>query len=275
MSDPAGAETALAPLITAETARPLAPEAARDAVVMTALLAARPGVVAVLFYGSRRRAQGSAPAGPLDFYVLTDSDAGYHGPGLAAWVNRLLPPNVYAERLARPCGGVIEAKVAVITLAAFTARMRSASWDTTLWARFAQPATLTHARDAAARAAVIAALAQAARTAAGWARALAPREDGAPDWAALFAHTYRAELRPERAGRADQIVAAAPAWFAALSGALPEALCETPRAGALWRWRARVVAGKALNLARLIKAAATYSGGVAYALGKLRRARAG
>ena len=274
--------TALAALIAAEIDRPLAPPVAQDAAAMTARLAARPGVAAVLFYGSRRRSgeQGAAQdagrgAGPLDFYVLTDSDAAYHGAGLAACANRLLPPSVYAERLARPGGGGTEAKVAVMTCAAFAARMRPDAWDTTLWARFAQPCSLTHARDAAARAAVVAALAQAARTAAGWARALAPPRDGAPDWAALFARTYGAELRPERPGRAALLVAAAPEWFAALSLAVGAPAEAGAPASAGLRWRARVAVGKALNLARLLKAAFTYRGGVAYARAKLRRSRAG
>lgn len=263
--------TALAGPIAAELDRPLAPDVAREATAMAGMLAARPGVAAVLFYGSRRR--GAVGAGPLDFYVLTDSDAAYHGPGLAARANRLLPPTVRAEQCAE---GAIHAKVAIITLSAFAARMRPTSWDTTLWARFAQPSTLLFVRDAAAHAAVVAALAQASRTALSWARLLGPPEGDREGWEALFAHTYGAELRPERPGRAAQIVAAAPDWFAALSAAAPPSPAdEAARRAASRRWRARTVAGKALNLARLLKAAFTYRGGVRYAREKLGRARAG
>ena len=55
-------------LIVEELGRPAGPEAE----AMAARLAARPGVAAVLFYGARLR-EGSGE-GPLDFYLLTDSD---------------------------------------------------------------------------------------------------------------------------------------------------------------------------------------------------------
>lgn len=225
-------------------------------------IAGRPGVAAVLFYGNMAR--DPAAAGLVDLYVLTDHDRAWAGIGLAAAGNRLLPPNVYHLALED-----VAAKVAVIRLAAFQQRMRRDSWDTTLWARFAQPAALLHARDDAARAAVVGAVAQAWRTAAWWADRLAPGEDR---WAGLFAATYGAELRPEGAGRPGAIAAAAPDLYAGIDALLPRMhLPQVDKDAARRAWARRRRAGLALNTARLLKAATTFRGGTAYALSKIER----
>ncbi|MBK0400284.1 hypothetical protein H0I76_13880 [Limibaculum sp. M0105] len=255
-------------LVAAAADRPLHGAAA----AMAAHLATRPGVLAVLFYGNMLR--DTAAGGLLDFYCLTERDADWSGPGLAALGCRLLPPNVYHVELPGQ-DGPVHAKVAVMRLAAFGARMRAESWDTTLWARFSQPVVLAYARDAAAREAVLDALAAAAGAAAWWARHFA--EDGAgwrACWAGLYARTYGAELRVESAARADAILDAHPEFFegayaALIAGApLPKAAARR-RAEGMWARRRRV--GKLINAVRLTKAAATFRGGLAYALSKVER----
>ncbi len=239
----------------------------RAAVAMARHLAARAGVVAVLLYGNRLR--DPRAGGLLDFYVLTAGDAAYHGRGIAALANRLLPPNVYHEEITAPVPTA--AKVAVMRLASFRHRMRRASWDTTLWARFAQPVALLHARDDAVRAEVVAALAEARRTAAWWADRLpgaAHGESGAR-WRRLFEHTFAAELRVEGRTRAGVIVDAARDHYAALDRLLEPPSAPPSTVTAAWRRRRRV--GKALNAARLVKAAFTFRGGPAYAVDKLAR----
>lgn len=257
-------------LISAELDGPVGP----DARAMAAALSARPGVAAVLFYGARLRgAPDGATAGPLDFYLLTDSNTAYHGPGLAALANRLLPPNVYHEVVAGPPRS--EAKVAVASLAAFRARMVPASLDTTFWARFCQPVSLVFARGPADRERVVEAVAAAAETAAWWAARLAPDpSDPEECWRALFRHTYGSEMRVEDGGRASGIVDAAPERYRTLHRLLiagrPAASAADRRAAArAWRLRRRL--GKLRNLARLAKAAFTYQGGIAYALSKVER----
>jgi hypothetical protein len=257
-------------LIATELDRP----ASAEAQAMAARLARRPGVAAVLFYGARLRESGGKGGGPLDFYVLTDSNAAYHGAGVSALFNRILPPNVYHEIIAGPPR--IEAKVAVASVAAFRARMRRDAIDTSFWARFTQPVTLAWARAAADRDAAIDAVAAAVETAAWWAAHLGPA-DAEPEavWQTLFRHTYGQELRVESGGRADGIVAAAPERYRLLHRLLIEGApaghpdIDRPAAARTWRRRRRI--GKALNLARLLKAAFTYRGGIAYALSKVER----
>jgi hypothetical protein len=214
-----------------------------------------------------------AGIGPLDFYLLTDSDRAYHGTGIAALANRMLPPNVYHEIAEGPPRA--EAKVAVASQAAFRARMDRSALDTTFWARFAQPVRLVLARSDTERDRAIGAVAAAVQTAAWWAARLAP-DPVHPEacWRALFHHTYGSELRVESGGRAGDIVGAAPERYRRLhrlliAGRPPVAPAE--RAAAARAWRRRSILGKLRNLARLTKAAFTYRGGFAYALSKVER----
>ncbi|MEM6943172.1 MAG: hypothetical protein AAF565_05395, partial [Pseudomonadota bacterium] len=226
----------------------------------------RPGARAVLFYGAALREPEAAiapGAGPLDFYLLTD-------PSGVGVLGRLLPPHViFVPR------GPNGAKVAVMTLTAFGRRMRRAGIDTTLWARFSQPTRLLRSRDRETTDAVHAAIAEGVQTARWWTAHLVDGagDDALADWAGLFRHTYGAELRVERgANRAAAVTDADPSWFegmATLAPLPPTTDCDRARAQRAWRLR-RVV-GKLLNIARLAKAAFTYSGGIAYALAKVER----
>ena len=237
-----------------------APGAAAD--ILRAILAQHgDSVAAVLFYGAcRRDADGT---GLLDVYVLYDRHRAYHGSPVMAGLTAVLPPHVVFLR-----AGNATAKVAALSCAQFARRVRPGSLDTTIWARFCQPATLLHARDADARRRVIAMLAQAMETGALWALRLGPPTgDPALCWQALFARTYGAELRPERRNRPALIYQADRAWFDA-------ALTLVQARPAFWwraAWLARRLCGKPLNLLRLVKAALTFENGTEYILAKLAR----
>ena len=244
-------------------------------------LAARLGGRAVLFYGSVLRTGDLE--GVLDFYVLTD---GERQRGLRRLANRWLWPDVSYHELA-VAGRTIRAKVATMPLATFGEAAHGRFLDTTIWARFVQPAVLAWCADAAARDQVRIAIAAAAVTAARFAAALGP-EMAAPRayWQALFAATYRTELRVERPGREAQIIANAPHHFDTLlplawtdagiafdqhGDRLAPRLAPAERRRLLSAWRARRRAGKTLNLARLAKAAFTFEGATRYALWKIER----
>ena len=242
-------------------------------------------VAAVVFYGS---ALGDgALDGVLDFYVLVDRVRDWPGPRLAALANRLLPPNVgYLECCID--GQSLRAKYAVMSLAQFCQRMSARTIDTSLWARFSQPCACVWARSAADRAAVAGAVQQAVITAASWAAKLGPESGSARDfWHALFARTYRAELRIEGTARGADLVARdagryarllPAAWIAAGiefdatgNGTLHPRLSQPARAAAGRRWWLRRRSGRPLNLLRLIKAAFTFDGAMDYAVWKIER----
>ncbi|MCQ8240191.1 hypothetical protein [Rhizosaccharibacter radicis] len=223
-------------------------------------------VRSILFYGSCRRT--GTLDGLLDLYVLHDGHRRFHRRLLPALANRLLPPNVFLLRV--PDGeGDLMAKVAVLSERQFLRAMRPASLDASLWARFCQPVSLLYARDPQARERAERAVAGAIRTAAWWGtRFGAPPDDPAAFWEAVFRHTYGAELRPERPGRAAEIVAHAPDWFARI---LPAALAGQAPAAGPRSWRLRRWTGRMFNAGRLVKAAFTFENGGDYLSWKVER----
>jgi hypothetical protein len=246
------------------------PDAVR---AFAAHLAGPTGASAVLFYGSNLRT--GALDGVLDFYVLHDG-----APERGLW-----PRVSYHEWDWR--GLTLRAKVAAMTLATFAAAARDRTLDTTVWARFVQPAALAWVRDDAAAAEVAAAVEGAVITAARFAVALGP-DAGTPDdyWRALFRATYKAEFRVEKPGREASILAADPAHFRDLlplaladagiacpadNGRLRPRLGSPERARLLRRWCRLQRLGKPLNLIRLLRAAGTFAGAARYAAWKIER----
>lgn len=236
-------------------------------------IAAESGAAAVLFYGSNLRT-GSLD-GVLDFYVLLPGER-----------ERGIWPRVsYREFAHGPA--TLRAKIATMTLATFNAAAEGETVDTTIWARFVQPSALVWAQDEHARGGVAKAIAAAARTTARLAVVLGP-ESATPEeyWRILFRATYRAELRIEKPGREESILAFNPDHF---SGLLPLALQSAavpfsregdmirPQISAaerrrvrLW-WAKRRRLGKLLNARRLIRASTTFEGAARYAAWKVER----
>jgi hypothetical protein len=234
-------------------------------------------VAGVLFYGSALRT--GALDGVLDFYVLTEDLAAWPQGRLAAWANGRLPPNVEFREFAG-----LRAKIAILGVDQFHRHAGRESLDTTIWARFAQPVALPWVRDEAARAQIVEAVGEAARTAGYWAAVLGPERGAAEDyWNALFGETYATELRVDWKGRAGAIVGAADARYAellplawsaagigfdAVGGALAP---HVDRRAGLKAWRARRRLGKPLTAARLAKAVFTFAGAADYAAWKIER----
>lgn len=231
------------------------------------------GARAVLFYGSNLRT-GSLE-GVLDFYVLLPG-----GRETGIW-----PRVSYREW--QHAGETLRAKVATMSLATFAAAAGGELLDTTIWARFVQPSALAWSRDGASGSEVIAATAAAACTAARLAAAVGPPSGSEADhWRALFRATYRAELRVEPAGREESILAANRAHFDGLlplalanagipfagdGGAIAPQLDAAERQRILRWWRRRRLFGKPLNVARLLRATATFDGAARYAAWKVER----
>ncbi len=267
----------LAGLVAAELAVAVQPEVADFAAVIAARLA---GANAVLFYGSCLR-EARLDGLMLDFYVIVaDYDAAYGGDWRAA-ANRRLPPNVFQIAHAG-----LRAKYAVLDSADFARLCGPGTRNPSVWARFAQPARLVWVRDAAAREAVVAAVARAAPTLLAAAVPMLPAELTVEAlWSGAFALTFAAELRTERAGRGGSIVASDPARYAvftapALAAAGIAATVTSDiiridgtldRVAASAAWARRRRAGKALSLARLAKAAFTFDGGLDYLAWKIER----
>ena len=274
------AAESLRALVAAELGRPVDPAVSAMAAAIAGL---HPGARAVLFYGSCLR-ETRLDGLMLDFYLIVSEYREAFGKRWLATANRLLPPNVFPFQH----NGLI-AKYAILSEEDFLRLASSATRNVSVWARFAQPSRLVWSADEAARATAIAAVARAAPTLLGAARAcIADRLPVLDMWRQAFALTYGAELRAERGGRAVSVVDAdrdryrafaAPALHAAgLEAAITDdilhfsrPMSSAERAAGARAWARRRREGKALTLLRLAKASATYAGGIDYLAWKIGR----
>lgn len=230
--------------------------------------------VAVLFYGSCLRSPEAELADNLlDFYVLVDDYRKAYDQAWLAVANWILPPNAfYCETVWQ--GTEIRAKYVVISLEDFARFCRPETQNVSVWARYAQPARIVWARDAATADRIVSACMDAVRT---MLRRAWPLEPGTRDarllWTRALRETYAAELRPEGTDRAAKIFEADQARYERLTPLVLEDLRqpETSPEKAAAEWKRRRRLGKTLNLLRIIKGIFTFDGGLDYALWKIKR----
>ena len=275
-------ENPLFPLVADELAEPVDPRVAG----MAAAIAARHGAAsrAVLFYGSCLRS-AELDGLMLDFYlIVSDYGTAYPHRWLAV-ANQLLPPNVFPFE-----HDGLAAKYAVLSEADFARLASSRTRNVSVWARFAQPTRLDWVANEVARRAAVAAVAEAAPALLRAARPCLPESGPALEiWRCAFALTYSAELRAERGDRPASVVDADPERYRAFT---PPALAAADLPARLTRdgkihfvdalqpderqrgerlWARRRIEGKLLTLARLLKASATFAGGIDYLAWKINR----
>jgi hypothetical protein len=246
-------------------------------------------IAAILFYGSCLR-NGTDEDGLLDLYVLVDRYRDFYpGRGLAM-LNALLPPNVFY--MGKAVGDrTVRAKYAVMSVNGFVRLNSQRCFSSAFWARFAQPCAVLYVRDTAAEAAVSTALASAVTTFVQRVLPLMPdRFDALELWQCGLAASYATELRPERLGKANELVNADQDRYRRVTRLAvaqrsdctlvtrPDGLLQIEhtistrerRRGRV-AWALRRVQGKLLNLLRLMKASLTFDGGVDYLLWKIER----
>ncbi|MBK7161819.1 MAG: hypothetical protein IPH79_04635 [Sphingomonadales bacterium] len=246
-------------LVTEELAATVDPQVS----AMAAALAAKyPGAArAVLFYGSCLR-ESQLDGLMLDFYLIVSDYRAAYGKSWLARANQLVPPNVFPFE-----HGGLMAKYAMLSEADFHRLNGSETRNVSVWARFAQPARLVWSSDVEAQQTAIAAISRAAPTllaAAGSIDGEAPLDW----WRRAFALTYSVELRAERKSRSNSVVDADPARYERFSVPAMAAIPPGAKAGG---WARRRFEGKLLSVARLAKAAFTYSGGIDYLAWKINR----
>ena len=240
-------------------------------------------VQAVLLYGSYVRGKRDTV---LDFYVLLDSYRNTLPHAWHGWANRLLPPNVYQIQ-AQSEGETARAKYATVRVDHFVSAV-SRDFHSYFWARFAQPCVLVYARTPEARARVGAALLNATRTFIARTLPMIPDEfDAQTLWSRGFALTYSCELRSEKSAYAEALYTSYGPYLSELTDALAgesglgferadvgryrSFISPTQRLRSRFTWGLRRWQGKALSVARLLKAAATFNDPVDYVLWKIAR----
>ncbi len=239
---------------------------------------------AVLLYGSCRRDK-DIHDGLVDLLAIVKSYRLAHQGWLSGALNWSLPPSVYflqTDTQAQP----IRCKFAVISLSQFLRRCKSFT-DHYFWARFTQPSRLVYAAEQSGIPHQVAhARALAARQ---YVQRVGPLSAGPLSvqelWELAVRTTYRCELRPEPPDNAQRLIDADPAFWNRLTSALAddgELVQETPgqylkvsspirRMLTRAEWQVRRVTGKLFNLARLFKAAGTFSNGIDYITWKVER----
>jgi hypothetical protein len=196
---------------------PVSPRAAQlSTFVATAF---GPTTVALLHYGSQAHSSDARPESAHDFVVIVDDYLiGYRSlaarvgtsyrPRTAAWLNRVLPPNVISVT-DRSAATPLQAKCAVFSLRDFQRACSARAQDHFLRGRLFQPAQLLWTRDEAARRAVTAAVLEVRAGAFERRRAsLPPYFDVETYCRAMIATSFAAEIRPERPERVEAILAA-------------------------------------------------------------------
>ncbi len=193
-------------------------DAALDAAVRRLVAAAGASLRGLLFFGSRRTGAARADAwSAYDLFVVVEryrpfyaalAAAGLTGKRtwLLALVSRVLPPTQCSLRFA-PEG--VHVKASVIEQKALTHETGPGRRDHFCIGRLFQPMRLLHARDAAARDAILACLESSLRETWDWARPwLKSPFDAAGYGLSALSTSMRWELRPEPAGRAAELWAA-------------------------------------------------------------------
>lgn len=228
------------------------------------------GVTAVLAYGSCIRDTGLDES-LIDLYVLTRRPEDVSSRFFTRVACHLLPPNVYYAECVHS-GRMLRSKYAVMPLREFAGRMGSNTRNPYFWARFAQPSRLVFAADDASRFTVLKAIVEASATMLEESRKLAkPGEDIFAALVRGLKASYATELRAEKSARAETIINSSRHYYAELASLFPFTDDRAGKAPAKQEWRRRKTIGKALSVARLIKAGFTFEGGADYLAWKIGR----
>ena len=244
---------------------------------------------AILFYGSCLRT-GDDLDGLVDLYLLVDSYRKAYASRIQAFLNVLLPPNVYyLEREFED--QVVRTKYAVLSLADFQKGTSRRWFHSYLWGRFCQPTALLFARSDAVARLVHKGFAQSVLT---FMRRVLPRVNSdfsaRQMWRRGLELSYRAELRAERSEKRAGLFDTAPDYYEEITRIAMNAVFLSVESvnrtdGISYRaripawvrflnrlsWGLRSILGKLLSALRLLKAMATFEGGVDYILWKIER----
>jgi hypothetical protein len=226
---------------------------------------------AILIYGSGISVSaGEDPTAIMfDYYVIVSSYQSAFSNPLERFGAYALPPNVYYFETPSPMG-VLRAKYAVLSADHFETLVSKRTFHSYFWARFAQPIRIV-AAPAAMERRVISGVGAAAKTFLERAASLVDPNAGWRDiWVAGMNASYRAELRAESKGRAEKLIDNYGSWPSRLTGFALDG-SQRRQKNAEFFWRLRAIQGGFLSIARLLKATATFDGGIDYIAWKIHR----
>ena len=242
------------------------------------------GVITCVAYGSCLRS-GNPFDGLMDFYLIVENYRTAYGLSLSAGFNWLLPPNVYYAEVALE-SGLARVKYALLSLADFEQGCGH-RFESYVWGRFAQPVGLSGIAQGRYGERIQNALERAAARLIHETLPLMQGEFTSKDlWTLGISKSYATELRAEKAGRVEEIVAHARYHYSCLTALVLAQVPDVARVGEDWwsanvsvtsrtigrtKWFVRGLLGKLLSLLRLVKAYFTFRGGIDYLAWKLSR----
>ena len=244
-------------------------------------------VNAILYYGSCLRSNDPF-SGIVDLYLITDNYTAVYRSKFRAFINWLLPPNVFYKEIAVG-DRMLRVKYNVLSTADFCRGLSGQWMHSYLWGRFSQPVEILWYRNEKVRNNIKSSLDQAVKT---FLECVLPKvaTSGTVSdlWEQGLRLSYSTELRGERPDRAQELVDYALDHYIAVSMAAVPSLryplritgagktarytATVPASSRLvgrWAWLIRRVHGKFLSVARLLKALFTFEGGLDYAAWKL------
>ena len=275
-----------------------APPSARAARLADFLAGAvGPSAVAMLHYGSHAQRSDARPESAHDFFVIVDdyretyrslrTKVGTrYRPGVATFLNRILPPNVISVADA---GAVprLAAKIGVFSLGAFRRACSARAPDHFARGRLFQSVQLIWTRDAESDRAVRDAVVEARAGSFEWGRPTLPRRFDAERYCrSLLATSFAAEIRPENQDRIGVLLDAQRSTIVPAYTALLEWLADTgvlvrdggayadsrpPGAWQRLRWAAYFQRSKLRATLRWIKYVALYDEWLDYVVQKVAR----
>ena len=280
-------ETKLKDQISRQISKPASP--AIHALADTLLDTYGEAVQAILFYGSCLRT-GDDRGGLVDLYVLVDRYRAAYSKTSLAFLNKLLPPNVFYLEVPHE-QRIVRAKYAVLTLDDFTCGTSKRWFHSYIWGRFAQPVGLLYERNRQVANQVRSALAQAVLAFIQRTLPRVPSPFSARElWTIGLRLSYRAELRAERPDKLIRLFGAAPDYYEQITRQALSALSlrvDIQKRDPTYRysvhipararrvsridWIVRTWQGKMLSVLRLLKGILTFRGGVDYILWKIER----
>lgn len=241
----------------------------------------RDGIQAVFLYGSGLW-QGYSDDCVWDIQILVERLSDFSSAYWPRMAGRVISPNVFYYEIsdnALPSPNIWRIKCNVMTFDQFEKHCKGRSLTPHIWARFAQPCRLLHARSGAEEKRAAGAIANAVRTFHDFALPFAPDSITSSHdiWAAGLRKTYAMELRSEKEGRGNLIIKSAPANFAKRTELWLKETGEDDFPSRKTQkqnrrlTRLKMPLAKCVNFFRLLKSATTFQGGVDYALYKIER----
>lgn len=224
---------------------------------------------AVLLYGSGNSVLNDADPTEIlfDFYLIAPSYGDAYTSRFLAFLNWLIPPNVFYFEAPSP-HGQLRAKYAILSIRHFERLVSKRTFHSYFWARFAQPSRIVRTPEAL-RARLVGCIDSAIEVFVERAAPLVPRGARPSQiWKAGLSKSYKAELRAEGPDRVARLLASYGDWperVTRFSGVRYSPL------GARVAWRMRAFQGGALSILRLLKGILTFKGGMDYIAWKINR----